>query len=87
MPAKPAEDPAVTNIAKHLQTAVDGNPIPFSDQSILTVSDIDKIRKVYKVPINSKPQGKGQVNGTANSPSEIRKLESILLSSMAIKGS
>jgi EKC/KEOPS complex subunit CGI121/TPRKB len=82
------EQAAIANISQHLQTHVQGQQMSFTDVTLAEVSDVDRIRKVYKAPLPPTPKGgKAQSNGTAASPSQIHDLEAILLGSMAIKGS
>jgi EKC/KEOPS complex subunit CGI121/TPRKB len=90
VPAGSAEEQSeIARIALHLQTHVQGGPTSFTDETLAEVSDVDRIRKMYKAPLPQIPKGsKGVVsNGVASQAAQKLDLEAILIGSMAIKGS
>ena len=90
LPANPTSGTAqaqVDSIANHLTEAVHGNPIPFTDESISSLTDIAKVRKIYKLSVPSSNKGHTQSNGVAGGSDVVRDLEPTILGLMAIKGS
>ncbi|KAF2666471.1 CGI-121-domain-containing protein [Microthyrium microscopicum] len=83
-----AGDSSATDaIATHLRGAVEGEPAPFTDEAFAGLSDVTRIRKLYKAPAPGSSRKKTGVNGTSSSLQELKSLESIIIGSMAIKGS
>lgn len=62
---------------------MEGQPTPFSDESLARISDVAEIRKIYKLGAsNAKP---GEVNVQA-SDSEREEMEIAILGAMALRG-
>ncbi|KAL4875936.1 kinase binding protein CGI-121-domain-containing protein [Aspergillus karnatakaensis] len=70
-------------VAAHLAQNVEGAPLPLDDEALSGISDIGKIKKVYK--LGSLPStSSGQMNGTASE--EKRRLELSVLGAIALRG-
>ncbi|KAL8680304.1 MAG: hypothetical protein Q9186_003486 [Xanthomendoza sp. 1 TL-2023] len=50
-----------TSIRKHLSDNIEGTPLPFTDLEIAQVTDIVKVRKIYK--LTNVTQGNSRING------------------------
>lgn len=77
------------SVAAHLEGSVEGTPVPFNDQTLSEISDIAKIKKVYKLgtlPSAGTKANSGQVNG-AQDDDAIRRLELSMLGAIALRGS
>ncbi|KAL4890812.1 EKC/KEOPS complex subunit cgi121 [Aspergillus ambiguus] len=70
------------SVAAHLTQSVEGNPVPFNDESLSGISDVAKIKKAYKLgALNSAPTDKA--NGTN---SEDKRLELSVIGAIALRG-
>lgn len=69
-------------MARHLQSVVEGTPAPFNDETLTSIADVPKIRKVYKI---SAPPGKSGATFAANED-EKRDLEVAILGAIALQG-
>ncbi|KAJ4299763.1 hypothetical protein N0V90_005009 [Kalmusia sp. IMI 367209] len=82
-------EPEVTNesVTRHLGEVVKGDSVELSEngEELGVFADVGKIRKIYK--LNDGPKGKKgpAVNGEARD--ESKQLESVILGTMALKGS
>ena len=63
---KVSTSPDITNnsVFQHLSKVVDAKPVPFSDESLEAISDLDKITKTYKLGSlpNANLKGKNQAD-------------------------
>ncbi|KIW55243.1 hypothetical protein PV05_07538 [Exophiala xenobiotica] len=87
---KVATTPDITleNVSQHLSTHIQGKECDFDDASFRKISDVDRIRKVYKanLPTSSSKDGKA-VNGTSDREFDpIWSLERQVLGLMALRG-
>jgi len=87
---KVATTPDITleNVSQHLSTHIQGKECDFDDASFRKISDVDRIRKVYKanLPTSSSKGGKA-VNGTSGREFDpIWSLERQVLGLMALRG-
>lgn len=81
---KVSVNPDITHesVAKHLEASVEATPVPFTDESLSSISDLGKIRKIYKLNQLAIKPGDGEaVNGNAN-----KALEVPILGAIAIRG-
>ena len=79
---------AVSGVSNHVNASVEGMPVAFTNANIADVSDTSKIRKIYKLPLESnKPRLGTQLNGSQPKEDENQQLEDVILGTMAIKGS
>ncbi|KAJ5094176.1 hypothetical protein N7456_010037 [Penicillium angulare] len=82
--------PEITHdsVAAHLESSIEGTPVPFDNQAISEISDITKIKKAYKLGALPSPSTKTDVekaNGTFDDAK--RRLELSLLGAIALRGS
>lgn len=72
--------PEITHesIAKHLESSVEATPVPFNDETISSMSDIARIRKLYKLNQPVSKSADGQVN-------VVKALEPLILGAIAIR--
>jgi len=81
-------DITLENVSQHLSTHIQGKECDFDDASFRKISDVDRIRKVYKanLPTSSSKGGKA-VNGTSGREFDpIWSLERQVLGLMALRG-
>lgn len=73
--------PEITHesVAKHLENFVEATPVPFNDETISSMSDLAKIRKLYKLNLPVSKAADGQVNA-------VKTLEPLILGAIAIRG-
>ncbi|KAF2755276.1 CGI-121-domain-containing protein [Pseudovirgaria hyperparasitica] len=98
----PDHDSTVTaqSIAEHLDTRIDikGSSVAFSNETLAACSHIDNIKKIYKITDDSPTQqakrkrnDKLHVNGDSSSDApkieNLQNIESIILGTMALRGS
>ena len=93
---KVSTSPDITHdsVSQHLQQHVEGTPVPFDDATLDSISDIARIKKVYKLtsPVQPKQCKKtdsphqSQVDGTPEDKSGKRHLEISVLGSIALRG-
>jgi EKC/KEOPS complex subunit CGI121/TPRKB len=86
-----------SDIQTHVSANVEGDPLPFTDSFIATLTDFGRIKKIYKLHASggsSAKKGKPTVNGWVNHEvdgasgkvDEIRELEVAVLGAMALRG-
>jgi EKC/KEOPS complex subunit CGI121/TPRKB len=78
VPSSPFNDVA---IQAHLSKVVEGEQIEFSDAVLETITDLSRVRKIYKLHNTGKVTS--QSDGGAG---ERRELEMLILGSMALRG-
>lgn len=88
---KVSVSPEITNdsVAAHLESSVEGSPVPFDDHTLSEISDITKIKKTYKLGALASPGGKAnpsQSNGVQEDGAKPR-LERSMLGAIALRGS
>jgi EKC/KEOPS complex subunit CGI121/TPRKB len=73
--------PEITHesVAKHLESSVEATPAPFNDETISSISDLTRIRKLYKLNQPASKSADGQVN-------VVNALEPLILGAIAIRG-
>lgn len=79
---KVSVSPEITreSVAAHLDSSVQGTLVPFNDQALTKLSDINKIKKAYK--LGALPSPTAKENDEAK-----QRLENSLLSAIALRGS
>lgn len=88
---KVATSPDITlgSVSQHLAAAVKGEACPFNDRTLKEMSDIARIKKVYKLtstnPGTAGPNGQKSGHAYAQEEQE-RQLEAQILGSMALRG-
>lgn len=91
MVVKVSVTPEITHdsVAAHLESSIQGTPVPFDDLTLSEISDISKIKKLYKLGTLPSPMAKpdvSQANG-ASSDDARRRLELSMLGAIALRGS
>lgn len=78
--------PEITHdsVATHLQASIKGTAVTFDDQKLSEISDVAKIKKVYKLGALPTPGAK-QASGTPDDAK--RRLELSILGAIALRGS
>lgn len=66
-------------VAKHLESSVEATPVPFVNDTLSTMSDLAKVRKLYKLNQPTSKSPDGQVNA-------VRALEPLIVGAIAIRG-
>ncbi|KAJ5888196.1 hypothetical protein N7495_008237 [Penicillium taxi] len=81
---KVSVSPEITHdsVAAHLESSIKGTSVPFDDQIISEISDITKIKKVYKLAALPSPGDK-----VSNGTDARRRLELSLLGAIALRAS
>jgi len=75
-----------SEIQDHLLTAVEGAQIPFSDTELRDMTDLARIRKIYKLNASGgAKKAVNEVNGVS-ADDESKELEVLVLGSMALRG-
>jgi len=89
----PNSAPATSHPSTHLAGVVQGTRISFTDESLASITDVARVRKIYKLDAPSEgapkkrlklPNGLSQESAEAN---EREEMEKVILGLMAIKGS
>ncbi|KAL9613127.1 MAG: hypothetical protein Q9167_002292 [Letrouitia subvulpina] len=95
---KISTNPSITHssVSSHLSSCIEGTSIPFRDSNIRTLTDLDKVKKIYKLAGAAKStSGKSTTKGMADKVNQEldkddegqwQELEAIILGSMALKG-
>ncbi|KAI1864062.1 uncharacterized protein JN550_009082 [Neoarthrinium moseri] len=68
------------DVAKHLETHVQGDPAPFSDDELARLTDWLKLRKYHKL------NGVNYVEGIKDEQTKKRELELLVVSAMSLRG-
>lgn len=57
----------ITNerVQQHLSSAVEGKPIDFSDQTLAQITDLERVRKIYKLSAPAVTEGRQLAQGNA----------------------
>lgn len=72
---------------EHLETEFEGTMAPFEDETFSGMTDLVRVRKVYKLNAVGGGGGKkGAVNGVGKEVEEWRELEMLALGAMALRG-
>lgn len=83
---KVSVSPEITHdsVATHLEASVQGTPAPFNDQILSEISDVTRIKKVFKLGALLSPSNKASDTQNFNAK---RQLELSLLGAIALRGS
>ncbi|KAH0562846.1 hypothetical protein GP486_002533 [Trichoglossum hirsutum] len=90
---KVSTSPSITHesVARHLDLVVKGTPVEFSDNNLSEMTDISRVRKIYKLnkgqsgsPSNRRGAGGSGVDDTG--PSEEKELEIAIIGAIALRG-
>ncbi|THV46772.1 hypothetical protein BGAL_0361g00100 [Botrytis galanthina] len=87
---KVAPASSASQISEHLSSVIEGEPVPFEDESLASMVDIARVKKLYKLSAlggGAKKGGANGVNGKVENKVEERKeLEIMVLGAMALRG-
>jgi len=90
----PNSAPATTDPSAHLASVVQGTRIPFTNESLAPITDVARVRKIYKLDTpsegTSKVKGAKLPNGVSQASTvenEKKEMEKAILGLIAIKGS
>lgn len=79
----------LSELSTRLETQIEGQAVPFDDETIATMTDLGRVKKIYK--LNSGGGGGGkkrEINGTSKvEVDEKREMEMLILGAMALRGS
>ncbi|KPI42543.1 EKC/KEOPS complex subunit [Cyphellophora attinorum] len=78
-----AADLTQDQVAEHLSANVKGEEVVFREEALEGISDIARIRKIYKLPA---PSASKATNGVHPSASDLEHLEAQILGAMALRG-
>jgi len=73
-------------IQAHLSANFEGEQVEFSDEVLGSMTDLARVKKIYKLNSGGEKGGKAVVNGTGKEDAERRELEVLILGSMALRG-
>ncbi|KAJ2969836.1 hypothetical protein NUW58_g9879 [Xylaria curta] len=68
------------DVEKHLQTHVQGTPVPFTDQALSELTDWGRVRKYYKL------NGIGWLDGIKDEAAKNREMGMLVMGGMALRG-
>lgn len=86
---KVSPDVTHDSVAAHLGSSIQGNSVPFDDETLAKISDVSKIKKVYKLGALPSPVAKedlAQCSGKQGRGAKWQ-LELSLLGAIALRGS
>jgi EKC/KEOPS complex subunit CGI121/TPRKB len=78
-----ATDLTLDQVSAHLLANVKGEEVPLSEDALKDVSDVARIRKVYKLPA---PASTKATNGVHPAADDLEHLDVQILGSMALRG-
>jgi len=80
--------PEITHdsVAAHLESSVEGTSVPFDDITLSEISDITKIKKLYKLGALPSPAAKPDASQPHQDEAR-RRLELSMLGAIALRGS
>jgi EKC/KEOPS complex subunit CGI121/TPRKB len=80
--------PEITHdsVAAHLESSVEGTSVPFDDLTLSEISDINKIKKLYKLGALPSPATKADASQPYADDAR-RRLERSMLGAIALRGS
>lgn len=85
--SSPSAPFSAEEVQKHLSEVVEGEQIPFEDDRIEPMTDVARVKKIYKLNATggSTASKKGQVNGVSDVDAK-QELMGLVISSMALRG-
>lgn len=80
--------PKITHesVAEHLGASVEGFAVPFSDETLSSISDVAKIKKAYKLGALPPAPANTASNQDGTQDSEKQRLETAILGAIALRG-
>ncbi|KAF7958338.1 hypothetical protein EAE96_001889 [Botrytis aclada] len=88
---KVAPASSASQISEHLSSVIEGEPVPFDDESLASMVDVARVKKLYKLNVTGGGGGKkGAANGVSgkaeSTVDERKELEIMVLGAMALRG-
>ncbi|KAF7903038.1 hypothetical protein EAF00_002940 [Botryotinia globosa] len=87
---KVAPASSASQISEHLSSVIEGEPVPFDDESLASMVDTARVKKLYKLNALGGGAKKGGANGVSgraeNEVDERKELEIMVLGAMALRG-
>lgn len=80
---------SASQISEHLTSVVEGEAVPFEDEEVRSMTDVARVKKLYKLNAGGGGGGKkGGANGVSNEKveDERKELEIMVLGAMALRG-
>lgn len=75
------------SVKQHLDAVVEGDAVAFDDQVLARMTDLARIRKIYKLNVPVQTSGKKKREGdNVSDESERKELEVMVLGLMALRG-
>ncbi|KUJ24562.1 CGI-121-domain-containing protein [Mollisia scopiformis] len=78
----PTSETSPSDLSSRLSTQIQGDAVPFTDEEIGTMTDLGRVRKIYKLNV---PGGGGKKKD-GNTAEERREMEMLILGAMALRG-
>ena len=77
-----------SSVAQHLSAAIEGNPVEFNGENLSKMTNLGKIKKIYKLGDSRPKQGGGNPGATNgfNEEQERTELEILAIGLMALRG-
>jgi EKC/KEOPS complex subunit CGI121/TPRKB len=82
----PSAQVTAQQIQEHLTKSIEGKQVPFEDDVISKLTDLARIKKIYKLNAAGRG-GKKETAGGVTETEERKELEIFVLGSMALRGS
>jgi EKC/KEOPS complex subunit CGI121/TPRKB len=85
----PSSSYTATSIQEHLTANIEGEQIAFTDEELRQITDLARVKKIYKLNAGGGGGKKGHVNGNIASGVKVdeeKELEVWVLGSMALRG-
>jgi EKC/KEOPS complex subunit CGI121/TPRKB len=83
----PSQPITAEQVREHLSKEVEGEQVAFEDEVIREMTDLARVKKIYKLNSAGGSGKKGVVvNGLGNEMGEIKEAEILVLGSMALRG-
>jgi len=81
----PTSPTTASEIQSHLSTEIQGEQVPFEDNVLATMTDLARVRKIYK--LNAGGWKNGMTNGMKKEEEDRKELEVLVLGCIALRGS
>lgn len=85
----PSSPTSAEAVQSHLSKVVEGEQLEFSDAALQAMTDVARVKKIYKLNGSGVVNDRGKenpVNGNDRAGDERKELEMLILGSMALRG-
>ncbi|KAH0543579.1 hypothetical protein FGG08_002140 [Glutinoglossum americanum] len=90
---KVSTSPSITHesVTQHLEAVVEGTPIEFSDNTLSKMTDMSRIRKIYKLNTSQNMSSGKRMDASGNGVDyarldERKELETVIIGTIALRG-